>query len=149
MIVDNAGQVHHFNPGGGVPAWLINRLAEGKPLAFVQRLEKVAAKWDGQAKTTKGVPYDGGGFGEHGIGWIGFSLAYSKMRVIPVLDIDDGIWYRCRWVERRANNTSNGEPHLEQGRLRLETWSNMTSRLLRRHGQHIYTYTYCTQCIPW
>ena len=51
--------------------------------------------------------------------------------------------------ERRANNTSNGEPHLEQGRLRLETWSNMTSRLLRRHGQHIYTYTYCTQCIPW
>ena len=85
-----------------MPAWLINRLAEGKPLAFVQRLEKVAAKWDGQAKTTKGVPYDGGGFGEHGIGWIGFSLAYSKMRVIPVLDIDDGIWYRCRWVERRA-----------------------------------------------
>ncbi|CAM9975985.1 unnamed protein product [Laminaria digitata] len=56
--------VHHFNPGGSVPAWLINRLAEGKPLTFVQRLEKVAAKWDGQAKTAKGVPSDGKGFGE-------------------------------------------------------------------------------------
>lgn len=54
-----------------MPAWLINRLAEGKPLAFVQRLEKVAAKWDGQAKTAKGVPSDGGGFGEHETDWIG------------------------------------------------------------------------------
>lgn len=73
VIFDNAGQVHHFNPGGGVPAWLINRLAEGKPLAFVQRLEKVAAQWDGQTRTTKGLLSDGAGFGEHGIGSIGLA----------------------------------------------------------------------------
>lgn len=73
VILDNAGQVHHFNPGGGVPAWLINRLAEGKPLAFVQRLEKVAAQWDGQTKTTKGLLSDGAGFGEHGMGSIGLA----------------------------------------------------------------------------
>ena len=75
VITGDAGQVHHFNPGGGVPAWLINRLAEGKPLAFVHRLEKAAAQWDGQSKTTKGVLSDGGGFGEHGIGSLALSPA--------------------------------------------------------------------------
>lgn len=75
VISYNARQVHHFNPGGGVPAWLINRLAEGKPMAFVKRLEKVAAQWDGQSKTTKGVLSDVGGFGEHGIGLLAFSPA--------------------------------------------------------------------------
>lgn len=57
-------QVHHFNPGGNVPAWLMNWLAEGKPIAFVRRLEEVAVKWDEQALTMKSMPCKGRGFGE-------------------------------------------------------------------------------------
>lgn len=57
-------QVHHFNPGGNVPAWLMNWLAEGKPMAFVRRLEDVAMKWDERALTTKNMPCKGRGFGE-------------------------------------------------------------------------------------
>ncbi|CAN0538661.1 unnamed protein product, partial [Ectocarpus sp. 8 AP-2014] len=34
--------VHHFNPGGNIPPWLMNWLAEGKPITFVRKLEEVA-----------------------------------------------------------------------------------------------------------
>ncbi|CAM9502377.1 unnamed protein product [Phaeothamnion confervicola] len=37
--------VHHFNPGGHIPAWLMNWLAEIKPVSFVQRLEAVAIQY--------------------------------------------------------------------------------------------------------
>ena len=43
---------------------------------------------------------------------------------------------------RRANATPNGGPRLEFGRLRPKPGLNMISRLLRRHGQHIYTSIY-------
>lgn len=56
--------VHHFNPGGNIPPWLINWLAEGKPLTFVRKLEQVAAKWDKQAALSKSMPCKGRGFGE-------------------------------------------------------------------------------------
>lgn len=56
--------VHHFNPGGNIPPWLINWLAEGKPVAFVRKLEEVAKKWDEQAALTKSMPCKGRGFGE-------------------------------------------------------------------------------------
>lgn len=56
--------VHHFNPGGNIPPWLINWLAEGKPAAFVKKLEEVAGKWDEQAALTKSMPCKGRGFGE-------------------------------------------------------------------------------------
>lgn len=56
--------VHHFNPGGNIPPWLINWLAEGKPAAFVRKLEEVAKKWDEQAALTKSMPCKGRGFGE-------------------------------------------------------------------------------------
>ncbi|CAM9817171.1 unnamed protein product [Laminaria digitata] len=56
--------VHHFNPGGNVPAWLMNWLAEGKPLTFVRQLEEVAAKWDEQAKRSKTMPCKGRGFAD-------------------------------------------------------------------------------------
>ena len=42
----------------------------------------------------------------------------------------------------RANTTPNGGPHLELGLLGSKPSLNLTSRLLRRHGQHIYTYVY-------
>eukprot|EP00903_Cladosiphon_okamuranus_P005732 g5689.t1 len=54
--------VHHFNPGGNIPPWLINWLAEGKPAAFVRKLEEVAGKWDKQAALTKSMPCKGRGF---------------------------------------------------------------------------------------
>ena len=41
-------------------------------------------------------------------------------------------------VRRRAYTTPNDGPPLELERSRLKTWSNLISRLLRRHGQHIY-----------
>ena len=41
---------------------------------------------------------------------------------------------------RRANITPNGGPDLELGRLRPKRWSRSDYRLLRRHGQHIYTH---------
>lgn len=56
--------VHHFNPGGNIPPWLINWLAEGKPITFVRKLEEVARKWDEQAALTKSMPCKGRGFGE-------------------------------------------------------------------------------------
>lgn len=56
--------VHHFNPGGNIPPWLINWLAEGKPITFVRKLEEVARKWDKQAALTKSMPCKGRGFGE-------------------------------------------------------------------------------------
>lgn len=56
--------VHHFNPGGNIPPWLMNWLAEGKPLTFVRKLEKVAEKWDKQAALSKSMPCKGRGFGE-------------------------------------------------------------------------------------
>ena len=56
--------VHHFNPGGNIPPWLINWLAEGKPAAFVRKLEEVAEKWDKQAAQTKSMPCKGRGFGK-------------------------------------------------------------------------------------
>jgi len=43
---------------------------------------------------------------------------------------------------RRANTALNGGFQLELGRLRLKLDLNMTSRWLRRHGQHIYTCIY-------
>ena len=43
---------------------------------------------------------------------------------------------------RRANTTPNGGPNLGLERLRLKTLSNLSYRLLRRHGQHIYTCNY-------
>ena len=46
----------------------------------------------------------------------------------------------------RANTAPNGGPHLELGRLRLPGL-NLTSRLLRLHGQHIYTCIY-TKRVP-
>ena len=42
---------------------------------------------------------------------------------------------------RRANITPNGGPHFELERLWLKSGLNLTSRLLRRHVQHIYTNT--------
>lgn len=61
-------QVHHFNPGGNVPAWLMNWLAEGKPMSFVRRLEDVAKEWDRRAaeykSMHKSMPCKGRGFGE-------------------------------------------------------------------------------------
>lgn len=57
-------QVHHFNPGGNLPAWLVNWLAEGKPSSFVRRLEVVAQKWDAEAARVKHMPCKGRGFGE-------------------------------------------------------------------------------------
>ena len=43
---------------------------------------------------------------------------------------------------RRANRTPNGGPHLELERSRLKPGLNLTSRLLRRHDQHvIHTFT--------
>ncbi|CAM9466013.1 unnamed protein product, partial [Hapterophycus canaliculatus] len=56
--------VHHFNPGGNIPPWLMNWLAEGKPLSFVRKLEKVAEKWDKQAALSKSMPCKGRGFAD-------------------------------------------------------------------------------------
>ncbi|CAN0342229.1 unnamed protein product, partial [Ectocarpus sp. 12 AP-2014] len=56
--------VHHFSPGGNIPPWLMNWLAEGKPITFVRKLEEVAKKWDQQAALTKSMPCKGRGFGE-------------------------------------------------------------------------------------
>ncbi|CAM9672105.1 unnamed protein product [Scytosiphon promiscuus] len=56
--------VHHFNPGGNIPPWLINWLAEGKPLTFVRKLEKVAEKWDQEAALSKSMPCKGRGFAD-------------------------------------------------------------------------------------
>ncbi|CAM9151799.1 unnamed protein product [Sphacelaria rigidula] len=56
--------VHHFNPGGSIPAWLINWLAKGKPSSFVRRLEVVAKKWDVEAGRVKNMPCKGRGFGD-------------------------------------------------------------------------------------
>ena len=47
-----------------MPAWLMNWLAEGKPLTFVRQLEEVAAKWDEQANSSRSMPCKGRGFGE-------------------------------------------------------------------------------------
>lgn len=47
-----------------MPAWLMNWLAEGKPVAFVRRLEGVAKQWDEQAAATKNMPCRGRGFGK-------------------------------------------------------------------------------------
>ena len=51
-----------------MPAWLINWLAEGKPVAFVRRLEDVAKQWDARAaeykKHHRSMPCKGRGFGE-------------------------------------------------------------------------------------
>lgn len=48
-----------------MPAWLMNWLAEGKPMAFVRRLEEVAVKWDQQAASNKKMSCKGRGFGEY------------------------------------------------------------------------------------
>lgn len=55
-----------------MPAWLMNWLAEGKPLTFVRQLEEVAAKWDEQASRSRTMPCKGRGFGESWLGWIAF-----------------------------------------------------------------------------
>ena len=54
---------------------------------------------------------------------------------------------RKHWHQiQRTSNKFDGGPHLELGRLRLKICSlNLTSRLLRRHGQHIQTYIYTTE----
>ncbi|CAB1117652.1 unnamed protein product [Ectocarpus sp. CCAP 1310/34] len=56
--------VHHFSPGGNIPPWLMNWLAEGKPITFVRKLEEVAKKWDQQAALTKSMPCKGRGFAD-------------------------------------------------------------------------------------
>ncbi|CBJ27871.1 conserved unknown protein [Ectocarpus siliculosus] len=56
--------VHHFSPGGNIPPWLMNWLAEGKPITFVRKLEEVAKKWDRQAALTKSMPCKGRGFAD-------------------------------------------------------------------------------------
>ncbi|CAN0389952.1 unnamed protein product, partial [Ectocarpus fasciculatus] len=56
--------VHHFSPGGNIPPWLMNWLAEGKPITFVRKLEEVAKKWDKQAALTKSMPCKGRGFAD-------------------------------------------------------------------------------------
>ena len=43
---------------------------------------------------------------------------------------------------RRANSAPNDGPHLELRRYGSKPGLNLTSRLLRRHGQHIFTCIY-------
>lgn len=60
-----------------MPAWLMNWLAEGKPMAFVRRLEEVAVKWDERALTMKSMPCKGRGFGESSPGSFGMAYCLS------------------------------------------------------------------------
>lgn len=72
--------LHHFNPGGSIPAWLMNWLAEGKPSSFVQRLEEVAKKWDLEAGRVKNMPCKGRGFGSASCGPWGIFFSPSSFK---------------------------------------------------------------------
>ncbi len=69
---------HRFDPGGAIPPWLVNWLAEMKPAGFVSSIAVTAKKYDSLAEKVGSHPCRGRSFAAPHCNWFSDTPSISE-----------------------------------------------------------------------